>query len=133
MTLDNNQPAAPLEAFLTGAEANPRWIKSWSNMLRAIVNYPENVELAKEQVAQMKAALSPDGEAKCTFTCFACKEMAEMQADAPITEPACKGHTHGNCSYLAGCGTVCNKCGQLVIEDDCKFQPINAGEGNDDS
>lgn len=28
--------------------------------------------------------------------------------------PKCRGVTHPGCNYLAACGSVCNKCGQLA-------------------
>jgi hypothetical protein len=35
------------------------------------------------------------------------------QARAKLQQP-CRGIAHPGCDYLAGCGTVCNKCGQSV-------------------
>lgn len=52
-----------------------------------------------------------------------CPETEPAVTPAPQdSQPVCEGHTHGNCAYLAICDTVCNKCGQLVIEDDCPTQ-----------
>ena len=28
--------------------------------------------------------------------------------------PKCRGVTHSGCKYLAACGSVCNKCGQVA-------------------
>jgi len=35
-------------------------------------------------------------------------------APPAATENRCPGIQHAGCNYLAACGTVCNKCGQVV-------------------
>jgi hypothetical protein len=35
-------------------------------------------------------------------------------ADALSRQHQCPGVQHAGCNYLAACGSVCNKCGQIV-------------------
>ena len=40
-------------------------------------------------------------------------QWAAWKARAALA-PRCRGVKHSGCNYLAACGSVCNKCGQVA-------------------
>ena len=49
----------------------------------------------------------PIGSRDCGLQWAAWKARAALM-------PRCRGVTHPGCNYLAACGSVCNKCGQVA-------------------
>jgi hypothetical protein len=95
------------------ADERTDW-KQWGMDMRLFVDTLEN-STARNQILAL-LSLAPDGDDKVGSESArrTLQSIADGLAHAAGEDTVCRGHEHPMCNYLAHCGHLCNKCGNLL-------------------